>query len=148
MLSSIAAPRISALVCMLLAAGTVIVACGLSAGQDGQANQSEARSASKTIVITTLNQVVGFGPMSGPSPAGGWGPVAEIHSNGLFTTEPTTRRVVGMLAERVPSLDDGTISLLDDGRMRVTYSLRSGVTWHDGAPLSAQDFAFSVKFLQ
>jgi ABC-type transport system substrate-binding protein len=133
---------------LVLAVATLAAACSPSSAPDRSANRAGVPSAAKTSAITTLNQVVGFGPMSGPSPAGGWGPVAEIHSNGLFTTELTTRRVVGLLAERVPSLEDGTISLLDDGRMRVAYSLRSGVTWHDGTPFTAHDLAFSVQLLQ
>ncbi len=123
-------------------------ACAPSPAPGAPGSEGAAQRVSKTIVISTLNQVVGFGPMAGPSPAGGWGPVAEIHSNGLFTTEPTSRRVIGLLAEKVPSLDDGTISLLPDGRMRVAFPLRKDVTWHDGTAFTAHDLAFSVKLLQ
>ena len=133
---------------LMLALAVLLAGCTPALEQGQRQDDSGPRAASKTIIITTLNQVVGFGPMSGPSPAGGWGPVAEIHSNGLFTTEPTTRKVIGHLAERVPSLDDGGISLLADGRMRVAYPLRQGVTWHDGTPLTARDLAFSVQLLQ
>src|SRR5262249_42068578 len=52
---------------------------------------------------------------------------------------------IGRLAERVPSLDDGTISLLPDGRMRVEFALRKGITWQDGVPFTAQDMVFSFQ---
>jgi peptide/nickel transport system substrate-binding protein len=45
----------------------------------------------------------------------------------------------------VPSLDDGTISILPDGRMRTVFHLRSGVTWHDGEPFTAHDLVFSYQ---
>jgi peptide/nickel transport system substrate-binding protein len=32
--------------------------------------------------------------------------------------------------------------------MRVTYPIRQGVTWQDGAPFTAQDLVFSTRFLQ
>jgi peptide/nickel transport system substrate-binding protein len=44
-------------------------------------------------------------------------------------------------------VDDGTISILPDGRMRVVYQVRRGVTWQDGTPFTAQDLAFSRTFL-
>jgi peptide/nickel transport system substrate-binding protein len=125
-----------------------LIGCAPTADQAQRQNEGTARTTPKTIVITTLNQVVGFGPMSGPSPAGGWGPTAEVHSNGLFTTEATSRKVIGHLAERVPSVDDGSIALLPDGRMRVAYPLRKGVSWHDGTPFTSHDLAFTVKVLQ
>lgn len=44
------------------------------------------------------------------------------------------------LATVVPSLENGGISR--DGKT-VTYHLRHGVTWHDGAPFSSADVAFT-----
>jgi peptide/nickel transport system substrate-binding protein len=66
-----------------------------------------------------------------------------MHSEGLVTADVSSRRLVARLAEQVPSLDDGTITLLPDGRMRVRFALRKGVTWHDGAPFTAQDLTFT-----
>lgn len=43
---------------------------------------------------------------------------------------------VGELATEVPSLDNGGIT--DDG-MTITYTLRDGVTWHDGEPVTSAD---------
>lgn len=47
-----------------------------------------------------------------------------------------------MLAAELPSRDRGTWVIRPDGTMQTTYRLRPGVTWHDGAPLSARDFVF------
>jgi peptide/nickel transport system substrate-binding protein len=49
-----------------------------------------------------------------------------------------------LLAE-LPSVDKGTWNINADGTMEVTYKLRSGVTWHDGTPFSADDVVFSWR---
>jgi peptide/nickel transport system substrate-binding protein len=49
-------------------------------------------------------------------------------------------KLIGDLASAVPTLRNGGISR--DGRT-YTYHLRPGVRWHDGAPLSSHDVAFS-----
>ena len=87
-----------------------------------------------------------MGIMAGSTPTGGWTAVNEAHSNGLITSDFSSRKPVGQIAERAPSLEDGSISLLPDGRMRVTYTLRKGVTWQDGAPFTARDLVFSYRF--
>ncbi len=46
------------------------------------------------------------------------------------------------LAEELPSLEKGTWRVLPDGQMETTYRLRSQATWHDGHPLTADDFVF------
>jgi peptide/nickel transport system substrate-binding protein len=51
-------------------------------------------------------------------------------------------KLIGDLATEVPSLANGGIS--KDGRTYV-YHLRSGVRWHDGAPFSAHDVAFTWR---
>ena len=51
-------------------------------------------------------------------------------------------RLVPDIATAVPTLANGGISR--DG-LRVTYRLRRGVRWHDGAPLTARDVAFTYR---
>jgi len=47
------------------------------------------------------------------------------------------------LAEAVPELNSETWKVFPDGRMETIYRLRSGLTWHDGSPLSADDFVLA-----
>src|SRR5262249_2784 len=49
------------------------------------------------------------------------------------------------LAEKVPSLDDGTWSVAEDGSMELTWTLKPNVRWHDGAPLTSADFVFGTQ---
>jgi len=50
-----------------------------------------------------------------------------------------------ILAEAVPSLDNGLWKVLPDGRMETTWRLRPGVRWHDGSRLTAEDVVFGVR---
>lgn len=52
---------------------------------------------------------------------------------------------VPYLAAALPQLNSDTWRVLPDGRMETTFRLRPGLTWHDGYPLEAGDFAFSYR---
>src|SRR5436305_10701432 len=47
--------------------------------------------------------------------------------------------LVAILAEAVPSLDNGLWKISDDGRMETTWRLRPNARWHDGTPFTAAD---------
>lgn len=46
------------------------------------------------------------------------------------------------LAEALPQLNAETWQVLPDARMETTYRLRANLVWHDGTPLTADDFVF------
>jgi peptide/nickel transport system substrate-binding protein len=49
------------------------------------------------------------------------------------------------LAEALPQLGTDSWRVFPDGRMETTYRLKPNLTWHDGTPLSAEDFAFAFQ---
>ena len=49
------------------------------------------------------------------------------------------------LAESLPRLNTDSWRVTPDGHMETTYLLRTNRTWHDGAPLTADDFVFSWR---
>lgn len=49
------------------------------------------------------------------------------------------------LAEAVPQLNSNTWRVFPDGRMETRYRLKPNLTWHDGTPASAEDFAFAWR---
>jgi len=55
---------------------------------------------------------------------------------------------IPMLAEQLPSLNDGTWVVNADGTMQVTWKLRRNVKWHDGTPFTARDVRFSWELAQ
>jgi ABC-type transport system substrate-binding protein len=51
--------------------------------------------------------------------------------------------LVAVLAAELPTLENG--GLAEDGRS-VTWKLKQGVTWHDGAPFTADDVVFNWEY--
>lgn len=51
---------------------------------------------------------------------------------------------VPVLAEVVPSPENGLVRVGDDGSLEVTWKLRPGVRWQDGEPFTSADIAFTV----
>jgi peptide/nickel transport system substrate-binding protein len=71
----------------------------------------------------------------------------ELTNSGLAT--PTDRgHLEPLLAETVPSLDNGLWKLQPDGKMETTWRLRPGITWHDGAPLTSDDLLFTLDVVR
>jgi len=60
---------------------------------------------------------------------------------GYFFVFDDRNRPVPSLCLRVPSLENGDIAR--DGKT-ITFHLRHGVVWHDGAPFTSTDVAFTV----
>ncbi len=52
---------------------------------------------------------------------------------------------VPVLAEVIPSPENGLARVLEDGRLEVTWKLRPGIRWHDGEPFDSRDVAFTVQ---
>ncbi|HEY3117837.1 MAG TPA: ABC transporter substrate-binding protein, partial [Chloroflexota bacterium] len=49
------------------------------------------------------------------------------------------------LASELPQLNSDTWRVLPDGRMETTYRLKPNLAWHDGQPLTAEDFGFAFR---
>ncbi len=49
------------------------------------------------------------------------------------------------LAEALPELNTESWRVFPDGRMETRYHLKPNLTWHDGTPLSGEDFAFAWR---
>jgi ABC-type transport system substrate-binding protein len=77
--------------------------------------------------------------------AGGGTGVADYHF--LFAAKlahyDETGTPIPVLLQELPSLDRGTWKVFPDGTMETRYTLRSGLTWHDGNPLTAEDVRFT-----
>jgi len=103
--------------CILLTAATVLSACaGPASGpqRSGASPGVAPATRPKSLTIGVTGAVPAMAIAGTSSPVGGWVAMAEIYSDGLVTTDVNNPRPLGRLAERVPSLDDGSISLLPD----------------------------------
>src|SRR5262249_54843915 len=70
--------------------------------------------------------------------------VLEQLVNGALSEEAPDHSLRPLLAEDVPSLQNGLWVLLPDGRMELTWKIRDGARWHDGTPLTSDDLAFTA----
>lgn len=51
------------------------------------------------------------------------------------------------LAKQVPTLANGDVKVLPNGKLEVTYRLLAGVTWSDGKPFTSDDVKFTWQFV-
>jgi peptide/nickel transport system substrate-binding protein len=54
---------------------------------------------------------------------------------------------VPVLAEEIPTLENGLIVMNEDGTVDMTWELHEGVRWHDGVPLTSDDVCFTWSFV-
>jgi peptide/nickel transport system substrate-binding protein len=73
--------------------------------------------------------------------------VEDLVNSGLVVMDGRGE-VQPLLAEAVPSLDNGQWVLLPDGRMETTWRIRQGAIWHDGTPFTADDLLFTAAVSQ
>src|SRR5262249_36419145 len=64
--------------------------------------------------------------------------------SGMTTLDPSGARVP-VLAEALPTIDNGMWQVFPDGTMQTTHRLREGAKWHDGQPITADDLGFPAK---
>jgi peptide/nickel transport system substrate-binding protein len=63
---------------------------------------------------------------------------------GLTTTDEAMR-VVPLLAQEVPTIENNGVKLRADGGMDVVWRLRPGIKWHDGQSFTSADVKFTVE---
>lgn len=69
--------------------------------------------------------------------------IEQLLNSGLGVVD-NQGQVRPLLAEAVPSLQNGLWKLLPDGRMETTWKLRPNAAWHDGAPFTSADVQFAA----
>lgn len=69
-----------------------------------------------------------------------------FHSN--LTFFDAQRNVLPHAAAKVPALEDGDWKVNPDSTMEVTWKIRPDAYWHDGKPLTADDFAFGFEVVR
>jgi len=106
--------------------------------------QPEAQQPSKTLVVVTRAEP----PSLNPKPFRQLGLTSDL-SGRMFNAGLVIRNDQGLpvpyLAENVPQLNTDTWRVSADGTMETIYRLKPNLTWHDGQPLTADDFVFAYE---
>jgi peptide/nickel transport system substrate-binding protein len=136
----------------LLLTVALVAVSGCTSGQQGANRSSTGADQAQTGQSrgpTTLRLVTRFEIQSLAAkfdePGGGAGPYAKRPFNAGLAVIDAKTQSQPVLAESLPRLNSESWQVSPDGRMQTTYQLRSGATWHDGTPLTAQDFVFAWR---
>ncbi len=95
----------------------------------------------KTLVVGNDAAIEGFGEMFAGGKSGPEQLQAMVHRV-LAEVDAQGQYVPGIAAE-LPSTENGTWTILADGRSETIWRLRPSARWHDGTPVSADDLRFS-----
>ncbi len=142
--------RLLTLVALVLALG--VASCAPAASTpSSQRTGAEAPSSAPKRLVTAIRGVVKFVPAS--LNAGGGGRIdGNAELNGLTSAGLVLQNAEGKwvphMAESIPTTDNGLWKVFPDGRMETTYKIRADAYWHDGTPVTADDYVFSARLDQ
>lgn len=127
---------------------TLIAACGEREPAAERATEGQTSAAAKTLTLvhdTEPQNLLSY--IDGAQGSRG-GIETQLAIHQRLATFDNTGRAHPMLATELPSQSAGTWVVRPDGTMQTTYRLHHGVTWHDGAPLTARDFVFAWEMVR
>jgi peptide/nickel transport system substrate-binding protein len=136
-----------------LIAATIVAGCAQSPSTPGSqpASQAQPQASGPKRAVAAIRGNPSF--MSYALNAGSGGRIegsqelGGLTAMGLSEQDPSGQWVP-TLAEQLPTLENGLWTLLPDGRMETTFVIRQGAAWHDGAPFTAHDLAFTARMNQ
>jgi peptide/nickel transport system substrate-binding protein len=98
---------------------------------------------SRTLVLIARGEP----PSLAVKPLQAAGGIANINPIFNATLDYTDERGARhpLLAEGLPQLNTNTWRVFPDGRMETTYRLKPNLSWHDGTPVTADDFRFALQ---
>src|SRR5438477_5260143 len=135
----------------LLSALLLVVSCAPRPSDDPGGARNSAGAAPSQPKLLRLGLVAQYEPRAGfiLFATGGTGfPQHNFLVHAGLTRYDEGENVQPWIATSVPNVAAGDWYVFPDGRMDVTWKLRPGVQWHDGTPLSAEDFVFGLDLLQ
>ncbi len=129
-----------------IACAILVVGC-TPAGQSqaGGSSGGERASQPKKMVVVSREEPLVLHDKAAVS--GNGDVVEELVSAGLVRFEPLGD-AHPLMAEAVPTLENGLVKLLPDGRMETTWKLKEGIKWHDGTPVTTDDVLFGLRVAQ
>ncbi len=131
----------------LLILAALLVGCaaprgGATNGAPQASNQQEAPR--RTLVIVARGEP----PMLAAKPIRGTGGALDTFVtlyNATLDWTDDDGNAQPYLEEAVPQLNTDSWRVFPDGRMETTYRLKPNLIWHDGTPLTAEDFVFAHR---
>jgi peptide/nickel transport system substrate-binding protein len=129
----------------LLGLVTILIVLGCAAPTVAPPNGGKAQLPSSAAPRPSRSLV--FIARSEPSTMGRSGGIGIDTSPRFFNATLMVRDGQGtpqpQLAQALPQLNSDTWRVHADGTMETTYKLKPSLTWHDGAPFTAEDLVFA-----
>lgn len=134
---------------MMRAALPLLVALLLTACAGPAASPSADSSQPKSVPSEsrTLRMADRTAPadLAGKTPASGMSDRTKRLFNAFLVLTDDQGAPHPYLAEAIPQLNTDSWRVFPEGRMETVYRLRPNLQWHDGQPLTAEDFAFAFR---
>ncbi len=137
-------------IALLLAIAALIAACAPASpapsqtATSGGGSQAAAPRVNRTLTIVGRGEPPSVAARSlQPFSASIAGPIRLFNAMLDYVDENEVPRPY--LVEALPQINTDTWRISPDGRMETTHRLRPNLTWHDGTPLTADDFVFAWK---
>lgn len=130
-------PMLMALLMMACAPAGAPAQPGAGAGPGSAARQ-------KILTIANFGEPPQLAAKSLVTQGGAFGIPARFF-NATFDVTDLHEMVHPHLVEALPQLNTDTWRIFPDGRMETRSTLKPSLTWHDGTPLHAEDFAFAHR---
>jgi peptide/nickel transport system substrate-binding protein len=133
------------LVAAMLGVTIALAACSGPPARPGSDTPTGAAAATqRTLVITNRAEPPSIAAKRLETSSVTWGTTLRLFSAYLALID-NRGAALPYLAAKLPELETDTWRVFPDGRMETTYRLRPDLAWHDGAPLTAEDFVFSWR---
>ncbi|HEY3116711.1 MAG TPA: ABC transporter substrate-binding protein, partial [Chloroflexota bacterium] len=127
----------------LLTLVAVLAGCAPANSGTGGNASTQAPAAPKVLRIGTLKE-----PTTGIAVYAGSSNMSAQHMWMFHAGHTVTEQqdnIQPRVAAKVPSVEGGDWKVAPDGSMEVTWKLRPNVLWHDGTPLTAEDFVLGIR---
>ncbi|HEY3118934.1 MAG TPA: ABC transporter substrate-binding protein [Chloroflexota bacterium] len=114
------------------------------AAQGSQANPGSAPPGERVLTASIAIEPTYIAAQA-PLPPGGASDFYQRMFNAFLDLYDDQGRPLPYLAEALPVLNSTSWVVFPDGRMETRYHLKPNVVWHDGKPLTSDDFVFAFQ---
>jgi peptide/nickel transport system substrate-binding protein len=126
----------------VIASCVVLTACAPPAPGPSASNASQPAPVRESRTLRMADRTAPA-DLAGKTPAGGMSDRTKRLFNAFLVLTDDQGAPHPYLAETIPQLNTDSWKVFPDGRMETTYRLRPNLQWHDGQPLTADDFVFA-----
>src|SRR5689334_22393108 len=127
----------------------LIVSCGpqSAAPQRSSSTGPASSSVPKRLVMSIFADPAGMHQELTNRVIGSVPGLADLHQilHAGLSTQDDREVYLPVLAEAIPSVENGLWMVEPDGQMATTWQIKPNVLWHDGTPFTTEDLAFGVQ---